>query len=87
MDGNYYNYPCNNCIVKACCQKKCVLHFQFVNYTADHMGKMTADELYEFRINTPIEVRRVVEQFWKNKTRYRFSRDPYTGERFYAPVG
>lgn len=89
MDENYCSYPCSNCIVKACCQKKCVLHYQFINYISNHMGTMTADELYDFRINsnTPIKVRRTIELFWKTKTRYEFSRDHYTGEGFYAPVG
>ena len=72
MAGNYYNYPCNICIVKACCKCKCELYYQFCNDMANNIGTMTADEIHEFRINTPLNVRRLVERFWKNQTRYAF---------------
>ena len=59
--GNCYSYPCPNCIVKACCKDKCVLHYQFINFIADHIGRMTADEIHEFGISTPLEFKKKVE--------------------------
>lgn len=69
-DGYYYSYPCNNCIVKACCKDKCILHYQFCNKVANNMGIMTADEIHEFGLKTPLDVKKDIEQLWETKTRY-----------------
>lgn len=72
MNRNCYDYPCNTCIVKACCQHKCLEYYQFINHIADNLPTMTTAEIHEFRIKTPLNARKAAEQLWESKTRYIF---------------
>ena len=64
-------YPCNICIVQACCSVFCLDYFTFINYISDNIySTMTADEINYYRMNTPLEIRRRVEICIKSNIRY-----------------
>lgn len=64
-------YPCNICIVQSCCSIQCLEYFTFINYISDNIcSTMTADEIHEYRMNTPIEIRKRVDFCIQLNTRY-----------------
>jgi len=65
-------YPCNLCIVLACCSIQCKNYYQFINQMADDLLLMTADEIHKFRTTTPFIVQKIVEVFLKTNTRYAY---------------
>ena len=66
-------YPCNECIVLACCSIYCENWFLFINKMADEVPSMTADEIYKLITITPKIVREVVEYFMKSDSRYAYA--------------
>ena len=55
-------YPCKLCLVKACCNYVCNEYYDFINYWAANMCKLTADEIHEFRMDTSAEVKHEVSR-------------------------
>ena len=41
---------------------------------ADNLPSMTADEIHEYRIQTPVDVKAIIQHLWKNNTRYKLAR-------------
>lgn len=68
-------YPCEECLVRACCCKACEIYFDFVNYWAENLGIKTADEIHEFRMSTPAEVKHTVSKFYSKGMRFVVVRD------------
>ena len=65
-------YPCNECIVLACCQIYCENYYLFINKMADEIPLMTADEIYKLRTITPKIVQVLIEASLKTNTRYAY---------------
>ena len=55
------DFPCNLCLVNASCTIHCVRVFRYMNYIADHMGIMTADEIHVYRHVVPNNVRQKIK--------------------------
>ncbi len=69
-------YPCNICIVNACCTIHCIEHFRFINRIIclfpDEMTKEQIEEYYE---STPIKVKKTINEFIKDGKLYSFPDD------------
>lgn len=57
----------------ACCSIYCIEHFKFINWIADEMPLMTADQLKEYRESTPIHIKHKINEFYNDDTRYAFA--------------
>ena len=68
-------YPCEECLVKACCHLYCDDYYMFINYKADRLMAMSIKELQEFRKTLPAEVKQKIEHFVGNNKRYEIARD------------
>jgi hypothetical protein len=68
-----HTYPCKICLVVACCGIYCIEHFKFINWIADKIPSMTADQMKEYRESTPIHVARKISEFYNDDTRYAFA--------------
>ena len=64
-----FKFPCRECLVSASCNKYCYVIFKYMNCIADHLPKMTADEIFIYRNTVPIEVIKYIEKMLKTKCR------------------
>ena len=64
-----FEFPCYECLVSTSCNKYCYVIFKYMNYIADHLPKMTADEIFIYRNIVPIEVIKYIEKMLKTKSR------------------
>lgn len=55
------DFPCFICLVNSTCNAHCIKVFRFMNYIADHMRTMTADEICVYRRIVPNNVRKKIE--------------------------
>ena len=55
-------FPCELCLVRAACKIYCDDYYDFINYWAKALFRVTADEIHEFRMNTPPADKHEVEK-------------------------
>ena len=60
-----YIFPCNKkCLVVACCDLYCVSVFDYMNFIADEINHMTADQVHTYRTTTPGAIKRKIQEFY-----------------------
>lgn len=60
-----YIFPCSDkCIVSAACKLYCYKVFNYMNFIADEIYLMTADQIETYRKTTPLSIRRKVQEFY-----------------------
>jgi len=65
-----YIFPCREkCIVAAACKTYCYRVFSYMNFIADEIYTMTADELKIYRESTPPILKRKIQQFYQEDKR------------------
>ena len=64
-----FRCPCNECLVVAACNEYCIEIFKYMNYIANHLPTMTANEVRVFRYTVPYEIQSYIEKMLKNNTR------------------
>jgi len=62
-------FPCTLCLVNAACRIHCLEVFRYMNYIADHIGRMTADEICVYRHMVPNNVRKKIEEMYRTSSR------------------
>jgi len=62
-------FPCGLCLVNAACRTHCLEVFRYMNYIADHIGYMTADEICVYRHMVPNNVRKKIEEMYRTSSR------------------
>lgn len=62
-------FPCHTCLVNAVCREHCIEVFRYMNYIADHIGTMTADEICVYRHMVPNNVRKKIESMYRTSSR------------------
>ena len=63
-------FPCELCLVRAACKIYCNDYYDFINYWAKALFRVTADEIHEFRMNTPPEDKHEVEKLIQQGGKY-----------------
>lgn len=63
------SFPCHTCIVNAACREHCIEVLRYMNYIADHMSTMTANEIHVYRHVVPNNVRKMIEELIKQSSR------------------
>lgn len=64
-----YTCPCNQCLVAAACQEHCIIIFRYMNYIADHLPEMTADEVFVYRHSVPVDISKYIEKMLRDNAR------------------
>ena len=62
-------FPCIICLVNAACREHCLEVFRYMNYIADHIKYMTADEICVYRHMVPNNVRKKIEEMYRTSSR------------------
>lgn len=58
-------FPCDNkCIVAAACKIYCYKVFNYMNFIADEIITMNADQIAVYRASTPFFIKRKIQEFY-----------------------
>lgn len=60
-----YVFPCSEkCLVAPSCKLYCYKVFNYMNFIADKINIMTADQLQTYRGSTPFIIKRKIQEFY-----------------------
>jgi hypothetical protein len=62
-------FPCTECLVTAICSLYCFKVFNYMNFIADTMQELTANQICIYRTTTPQVIIRKIEEFYKTNKR------------------
>jgi len=65
-----YIFPCEKkCLVTSACSLYCYLVFDYMNFIADSIYEMDADQIEAYRKSTPACIKRKIQDFYTNGKR------------------
>ena len=65
--------PCKICIVSACCTVYCNNYGKYTNRIIDNLWKMTNDQMNEFELSNPNNIKKIIHELYKNNHRFNLS--------------